>query len=78
MLAARQADAAYGRAALAAGADPLAQQAFGVGKRTALMSFAAAGELDLCEELLQARAEVGRAAPKGRLFHGVSMNFKGF
>ena len=34
MLASKLADASYARAALAAGADPRAQQAFGVGKRS--------------------------------------------
>ncbi|CAL1133769.1 unnamed protein product [Cladocopium goreaui] len=57
-IASKLADPGYARAALLANADPRAQQAFGVGKRTALMSFAAAGELELCKELINARSEV--------------------
>jgi len=57
-IASKLADSGYARAALLANADPRAQQAFGVGKRTALMSFAAAGDLELCQELVAARSEV--------------------
>ncbi|CAK9018927.1 unnamed protein product [Durusdinium trenchii] len=56
--AAKLADSGYARAALLANADPRAQQAFAVGKRTALMAFAAAGDLELCRQLVAARSEV--------------------
>ncbi|CAJ1375567.1 unnamed protein product [Effrenium voratum] len=57
-IAAKLQDVAYAKAALVAGADPRSMDSRNVGKRTALMSFAFAGELGLCEELVEAKAEV--------------------
>lgn len=50
--AAQQEDAAYATAALAVRADPSATEALAPGRRTALMAFAAAGSLQMCERLV--------------------------
>ncbi|CAE7463897.1 unnamed protein product [Symbiodinium sp. CCMP2592] len=52
-LAAQAQDSAYAKAALAASADPRQVSARSVGKRTPLMCFAAGGDLEVCQALVE-------------------------
>ncbi|CAE7529320.1 Ankrd17 [Symbiodinium natans] len=57
-MAAKSQDSAYAKAALAASADPRQMSARSVGKRTPLMCFAAAGDLEVVQALVESGAEV--------------------
>jgi len=58
--AAKNEDAAQASTALGAGADPNAMDAWLSNKRTPLMAFAAAGNLSICQQLIEAKAQIAQ------------------